>query len=369
MQELLNLLAISDGVKSMSKHRIGSMKHSMIAGIFLLLLVPVIAFGQGNAGAQFLKINGGTRGPALGGAYTALADGVQSVYYNPAGIALIQGVGMNVTHTAWLADMSHESVAASMTTPQGTFAVSGIALLSGEILETTEMEPDGTGNTFTANSYAFGVSYARSLTNKFSGGVTLKLIQENLADVSASTWAFDVGALYRTGLQGNLQLGFAVRNFGPDYRFAGPGLEYRTTKGENPAEDEDVLASYTADVFALPMNLELGFAYDLFSNPMHSLTVMVNGYNAVDQSETISGGLEYWFMNTLAVRVGHTEINNIDWDTGNLRTENVYTNQGLTFGFGVALELMGNQKFYIDYTLENHQYLNSIHRFSVDYSL
>ena len=353
----------------MSIRRKGEMRCRVKIGLFMLLMIPSLLFSQGNAGAQFLKIDGGTRGPALGGAYTALAEGIQSVYYNPAGIANIQGIGMNVSHAAWLADMSHESLAAAYTTAQGTFAISGVALLSGDIMETTVTEPEGTGNTFTANSYAFGLSYARALTNKFSGGVTLKLIQENLADVSAGTWAFDVGALYRTGLRGNLKLGFAVRNFGPDYRFEGPGLEYRTTKGENPQEDEDVVASYRADIFALPMNLQLGFAYDLFRSSMHSFTVMVNGYNAVDQSETIAMGFEYWFMNTLALRVGHTEINNIDWSTGELQTGDVYTNRGLTLGVGAQFDLYGGQKFNLDYTFESHQYLNPIHRFSIDYNL
>jgi len=353
----------------MIRSRTHTLKKWVASACAAILLIPALTFAQGNAGAQFLKIDGGTRGPALGGAYTALADGIQAVYYNPAGLAYIKGMAMNVTHTAWLADMKHESVGVAFTTPQGTFALSGVALLSGDIPETTITEPDGTGNTYTANSYAFGLSFARSLTNKFSGGVTLKLIQENLADVSARDWAFDVGAVYRTGLSGNLRLGFAVRNFGPDYNFSGPGLEYRTTAGENPSEDQDVVASYTADVFALPMNLQLGFAYDLFSGSMHSLTLMVNGYNAVDQSETIAAGLEYWFMNTLAIRVGHTELNNIDWNTGTLRTDNVYTNRGLTFGVGAKFKLMGSQQFNIDYTFESHQYLNSIHRFSVDYTL
>ncbi len=353
----------------MNRSRTQKIKIRIVLAFAAVLIVPALMFAQGNAGAQFLKIDGGTRGPALGGAYTALADGIQSVYYNPAGLALINGMAMNVTHTAWLADMKHESVGVAFTTPQGTFAFSGIALLSGDIRETTVNEPEGTGNTYTANSYAFGLSYARSLTNKFSGGFTLKLIQENLADVSATDWAFDVGALYRTGLSGNLRLGFAVRNFGPDYSFSGPGLEYRTTAGENPSEDQDVVATYKADVFALPMNLQLGFAYDLFSNSMHSLTLMVNGYNAVDQSETIAAGMEYWFMNTLAIRIGHTELNNIDWSTGNLKTDNVYTNKGLTFGVGLKFKLMGNQRFNVDYTFESHQYLNAIHRFSVDYTL
>ena len=47
--------------------------------------------GFGTASAEFLLLGAGARGTALGGAFAAIATDISSLYYNPAGAAMIDG--------------------------------------------------------------------------------------------------------------------------------------------------------------------------------------------------------------------------------------------------------------------------------------
>src|SRR3990167_1240689 len=45
----------------------------------------------GTSGAAFLKIGAGARPTGMGGAYSAIADDVNAVYWNPGGLSTIKG--------------------------------------------------------------------------------------------------------------------------------------------------------------------------------------------------------------------------------------------------------------------------------------
>lgn len=66
----------------------------------------------GTTVAQFLKIGAGARPISMGGAYTALADDINSIYWNPAGLAIIGGSGeATFNHAEWLADTQYDFAA------------------------------------------------------------------------------------------------------------------------------------------------------------------------------------------------------------------------------------------------------------------
>ena len=62
----------------------------------------------GTAAAQFLKIGVGARAMGLGGSFTALANDVSTLYWNPAGITNLGGFSFAVRHTEWFANISHD---------------------------------------------------------------------------------------------------------------------------------------------------------------------------------------------------------------------------------------------------------------------
>jgi long-chain fatty acid transport protein len=66
------------------------MKKLLLAAV-LALLLPVATFASG-----FGYYEHGARATAMAGAYTAVADTVTTIYYNPAGIAFLEGTHINV---------------------------------------------------------------------------------------------------------------------------------------------------------------------------------------------------------------------------------------------------------------------------------
>ncbi|MBI5244034.1 MAG: UPF0164 family protein, partial [Elusimicrobia bacterium] len=56
----------------------------------ILLLSAQAAWAETKTGAAFLKIGTGARAEAMGGAYTAIADDVNALYYNPGGLAALK---------------------------------------------------------------------------------------------------------------------------------------------------------------------------------------------------------------------------------------------------------------------------------------
>ena len=67
---------------------------SMAALLFLFMSVTSAADDihkkAGTAAAAFLKIDAGSRPMGMGGAFTGLADDINTLFWNPAGLASIQ---------------------------------------------------------------------------------------------------------------------------------------------------------------------------------------------------------------------------------------------------------------------------------------
>lgn len=316
----------------------------------LFLLSPLAEARLGGAGAQFLTIGSGSRPLALGGAYVALAEGIDAIYWNPAGLAMEEHTVFSFSHIQLFANqLKKENVAFVRPGLGGAIGVSAIAFLSGDIDITTVESPEGTGETYTANDFAAGISYARMMTDKFTAGLTLKLINQNIYQCSAFGWAFDLGGTYNTGLR-NLRLGFVIQNFGPDMRFGGELLEFSTSTTE--LMNEDVAAQYKSSSYSLPLSFQVGVAYDLLSSGNNRIIALLDGVHPIDQDEIFAAGLEYWLGETYSIRLGYTDRDN----------------KGLSFGLGAKIPLGGNVRALVDYGYMLHDYLDATQHFTISFS-
>ncbi len=321
----------------------------------ILLVVALLGSGSawarlGGAGTQFLAIGAGARSVAMGSAVSALTGDLESIYWNPAGIASIEGTALGFTHTELYADMSLEDVAMAMPAMDGVFGISGRAFLSGSMEETTEEMPDGTGETFNANAFAFTLTYARAMTDKFSAGASFRFVHETLAAVSARNWAFDLGGTYIVGFR-NLRLGFAIVNFGPDMMLQGDALEGTWGDPEwGETQTGDVPVMLQAEAYPMPMTFRAGVAYDLFSGEAGILTALVDGFHPVDQAEAMGIGFQYSYGDRYYLRAGHNTINNMEWAAG-----------------GGVLVPTGDSEMSIDYCYQNHEFLDGVHRIAIGF--
>lgn len=329
------------------------MKRMIVVTLAILICFPLMAEARlGGSGAQFLVLGGGCRAVALGGAFVALAEGTDAIYFNPAGLANLDATTFSFNHGELFADMNLENVAFATPALGGVVGISGVGFLSGSMKRTTFEDQEGeTGGTFTANDFALGLSYARMMTDKFTAGLTVKYINQNIDRVDANGWAFDLGGTYAVGV-GDLKLGFAIRNFGSDMAYTGENLEFDTGLEDFPEVDEDIPATYKSENYPLPMVFQMGITYDLISSGASRVTAVLDGVHPNDQDESFTAGMEYGFNDSYFARVGY----------------NGRTNMGLTAGLGARVTLSQGILAGIDYSYEDHEFLDAIQRFSLTVS-
>ena len=196
----------------------------------LLAAAPAHAI-NGNAGtsaAQFLKLGAGSRAAGMGEAYSAVADDIFAVYYNPAALTRLTGSQAAASHAEHFQGISYEF--AGFAYPFGREAdhakhalAAAVFNLSVADIERRSADTRSPIGSFSAGDYAYDISYAYHVSPRLSLGVTGKLIHETIDSYSASAYAADLGALYTVpGVSGRpLWLSGVVKNMGSDISFAG----------------------------------------------------------------------------------------------------------------------------------------------------
>lgn len=311
----------------------------------------------GTSAAQFLKLGVGARPIALGGSYVAEASDLSALYWNPAGLARLGGMSVQLAHTEYLADVNYNFAAFGTDLGNmGTLALAILFLDSGNMEVRTADQPEGTGEQFKVQDFAIQASYARSLTDRFSIGGSLKYIQERIWHSSASTVAFDVGTLFTTPFE-RLNLGVSMSNFGPKMRMAGRDILF--SEDPNPNQDgnvEIVNSELQTDEHPLPLLFRVGLSLDAVQVAGHRVLLTTDAAHPNDNSEYINLGGEYSFRDLVALRVGYRNLFEEDGE------------QGLTFGGGLNLRVDRSLRARIDYAYADFGRLDQTHWFTVDLS-
>jgi hypothetical protein len=222
------------------------------------------------------------------------------MYWNPAGLANITSRNAEAmfSHVNYFADMKLEYV--TVAAKVGNLGVLGAGVKAfniGEIEQTTEIAPEGTGTIFKPTYITANLSFARQMTDRIRFGTNVKIISESVADVSATGVAFDFGIQYKGGETG-FNFGIAIKNLGPTMRFNGPGLD-RTIQGLN---GQITTQRVVLQDFDLPTALDLGISWGkMFKNEM-GLNVGINFTNNSFTSDEFRCGLEYTYKNLFYVR-------------------------------------------------------------------
>lgn len=298
----------------------------VIVALAALCAVTAFAGKEGTTGAQFLKIGVGARAAAMGDAYDPIASGPEAIFWNAAGLVNIENQGITLSDNEWVYDTRLVSGAYARKFSFGTVGIMAHSMMYGDFEETTIEEPDGTGETFSANDMVVGAAIGRRLTDRFSVGGTAKFIRLAFSGVEgvdpAMGVAFDVGTQYDTGFR-SLRMAIALQNLGPDLAYGGSYLELQRTRNEWIEEE--------FEGFALPVMVRLGVAYD----PIENLTVVVNASHPNDSRERVDVGGEWWPAKMLAVRAGYhvnyyeaTYTGGVGLKLGGLRADFAYGDFG-----------------------------------------
>lgn len=324
------------------------MKRSMLAllatGIFAVS--QAWAEGPGTTSANFLKVAQGVRPAALGEAYTGLAEGLDTLTWNPAGLAVLENPAATFMHTAWVQETSTEYLAYGMPLGDAGAFAAGLTFWQGggvqETLEDASGNYLGTGEKITPSGLGFIGGYAQTLgrlwpqaspfLRSLSVGANLKVISESYQDDGAFGAGVELGALWREHSDSNdgWRAGFTAENLG----------------------------ATTAQ--ALPITFRVGGSYGL------PALLAVSGRGTftadlslpVDNSAKLSLGAEYAYaldQAVLAGRVGYKlghEIGDLD------------ALAGLTAGLGVRYA-SGTLSYQLDYALVPYGDLGLTHRLAI----
>jgi hypothetical protein len=262
---------------------------------------------QGQAGAYELLLNPWARTAGLNMLNVSSIKGAEAANLNAAGLVRINKTEVGIGHAIYLRGTGLSLNALSLAQKIGDNGVMGISLNSvsfGKIPVTTTGLPEGTGSTFSPTFFNLAASYAHQFEKKVSVGVTLRLINESLADVSAFGFSIDAGVQYMTGPDAypeRFKFGISLRNVGSRMRFGGQGLNFSTT---NPDGTYNYALTYSkqAAEFELPTQLHIGAAYDVLPDEKMRLTALVNFTSNAFSRDEAGAGLEFNFNNLIALR-------------------------------------------------------------------
>ena len=173
----------------------------------------------GYAGA-FLRNGTGARPLGMGGAYTAIAEGADATYYNPAGLGFTSKVMFSSSYKMLSLDRHFGHIAIAF--PIRNEAAMAASWVNAGVSNVTRRDESRRvlGN-INNSSNAFALSFAKQFQNLISGGATLRYIQEKFDDIQSFTIGLDVGAIGRP--HEHISIGAVFQNFGSTHMWESGG--------------------------------------------------------------------------------------------------------------------------------------------------
>ncbi len=303
----------------------------LIAGVLHSQSLFEILGGQkvGTTSMVLLKMGMGARAIGLGNSYVSIAEGPEGLWWNPAGSAFEAHRSMGMSHINWVTDImiDHVGVILPVKKLYGAVGLQMASLRTPYMERTDEYHPFGTGEYFTYGVTLIGVSMSRLISDRFSAGVGVKLMNEVLDDVKSYGVAVDFATLYKVGYK-DIKIGVALSNLGPDVR---PNCE-------------------SCEAFSLPIVYKLGVS----GNPWKPLKLVFQIDKPSDNVELFKIAGEYTPIKFVTLRWGY-QLNARGPSDGGLN--------GLSAGATVRYKT-----FSLDYGYRNWGYFGEIHTVGINLS-
>ncbi|MEI8279040.1 MAG: PorV/PorQ family protein [Bacteroidota bacterium] len=330
---------------------------------------------SGQAGATELLINPWAQGTGVFGMNTSYVSGIEAMKSNIAGLAFVNKTEVGVTYSDYLSGSNIGVSDLAIAQKVGDVGVIGINVMSmnfGDIDITNYNNPTGGVGTYNPQFYNITFGFAKEFSNSIYAGVATTLVQEQLANISASGACFEAGIQYITGKRNNFHFGITLRNVGTNMRFSGDGFSGGFDNTNNTNASYTIARNTPSEKFEMPTYLNMGLSYDFYLDeghakgdsvkPNHRLTVMGNFTSNSFNNDYIGGGLEYSFMNMFMVRGAYRYENNIN-DPALATT--FYTG----FACGATIQKRMGEKgpiLAVDYSYRPTQHpANGVHTFSL----
>ncbi|MBI4424716.1 MAG: hypothetical protein HY554_13365 [Elusimicrobia bacterium] len=264
---------------------------AMALGGLLAIAMPAAAIDDnaGTGGASFLKMGSGSaRAMALGRAYCAIAEGAESLTWNPAGLALTQQREGAYSYLRYIQGVDAPlHLAYAHPLGRTVFGANVVYMNVGEFdARQVDGRPDPSQNVEVRNGYGT-ISMARSfMYEKLFVGGSLKTVFEDNAGNRHSNIVGDLGVILKPNQ--TISFGFTTQNFGSSQSQVGRMTRIggalrvlellQLSMDLNKASDSAARLGLGAE-FTLPEDLlEVG-----------QISLRVGYYNADDQGRLLEG--------------------------------------------------------------------------------
>ncbi|MDA8132465.1 MAG: PorV/PorQ family protein [Elusimicrobia bacterium] len=300
-------------------------------GTLLLMAAPACAGGPGTTAANFLKIPVGARETALGGAFTAVAEGPGAVFYNPAGLSQLDVMELGYSYNNYFSGISQHTASAALPRGSGAWGL-GLNYFQVGAFDSYDAADNRTGSV-SAYGAEVVLGYGGALRTGLAAapslryGAAAKYLLESLDDKSADGAALDAGVLLQAGLPG-LGFGAAVQNA------AASRLDFYGS-GARPAR-----------------TFKTGLSYRAGGKPVSGLLTAELAFPE-DGKQYFSGGVEGRLYGAVYLRAGYTAYGDVSG--------------GLTFGAGIDMPARLGRGVRLDYSFGSTYDLGNIHRFGLTY--
>ncbi|HAI86896.1 MAG TPA: hypothetical protein DCL63_07895 [Firmicutes bacterium] len=164
--------------------------------------------------AAVMDLGMGARALGMGGAHIAVAEDASTVYYNPAGLALIDGRSVTSMYTNQFGAVGYLSLGYA----QKNVGI-GLLTLNASGIEQTDEFADVTG-VFGMTDMTIMAAYGRTVIDNLSVGGTLKYYSQTMPESSGKGITGDVGVLYRLA-DGKVSAGAVARNVLGSVKYSG----------------------------------------------------------------------------------------------------------------------------------------------------
>lgn len=331
-----------------------------VLGAFALIVsVPADAqiVKKAQVGFRFLENPVGADVIGKGSVGAATEMNSTGMFWNPALIGWLQPtLDISLHRTTFIADINYNAAAAAVRLwdfgvlgvnlimmDYGTFYGTRRAANSEGFIETGEFSPA---------AFAFGVTFAQKVSDRFSYGVQVKYVDQDLGNSWVATagrtltdtllqieerkyqkseYTVDVGALYDFRYKG-IKFGAALRNVSEEFRY------------ENDKFPMPFSVSFAVTIEPLQFMME--------QDENQNLVVSFESQHPRDFKEKLKFGGEYTFMRQFIARMGYM-LN--------------YDERGFTAGLGIRQQFEGFG-FRADYGYMPFGIFGSVHHISVGFS-
>ena len=316
----------------------------------------------GTTTAGFLEIGVGAGGLAMGDAMVANTSDLASIYWNPAGLAMMDRNQALFMYQPWVVDVNSMFAGFGLMLPNiGTLAFGVFGMSYGDIEVTTLEYQEGTGEKYTAIDYSFSATYSRSLVNWFSFGATAKYISSKIWHSTASALALDLGVIVQTPFfsasgrdEDGLKIGMSISNYGGRMRYDGMDLLFPVDI--DPSADgnyQNLQGKYRMQDWELPLIFRVGLSVDPIVLSSQRLTLEVDALHPNNMSELVNLGAQYTFslpgFGDLFLRGGYKALFMED------------SQFGPTFGGGLKLWMSPSRYLNVDYAYRSIGDLGNVH--------